>query len=258
MVLPWNSPLPDPEPYDGLLISNGPGDPATLISTVQHLKVALEAAKVPIFGICLGHQLLSLAAGAKTEKMKFGNRGHNIPCTDLTSGQCYITSQNHGYAVVADSLPFMWKEFFVNANDGSNEGIYHSELPFFSVQFHPESNPGPRDTEFLFDVFVDVVKRSAQEGKLAKIIMPHWKPQIVDRMMNGDLPSRVNVHKCLVLGSGGLSIGQAGEFDYSGSQVGSPARWLIQGYQSTQGRRNLHHLNQSQYRNHPNFQRPRR
>jgi len=216
-VLPWDSSLPDPEPHDGLFISNGPGDPTTLSSTVEQIRKAINDAKTPIFGICLGHQLLSLAAGARTEKMKFGNRGHNIPCTDLTSGLCYITSQNHGYAVVAGSLSDPWKEFFVNANDGSNEGIYHSELPFFSVQFHPESTPGPRDTEFLFDVFVDAVKRSADVGKLAQIVMPgSTKPQI-STMINGD--SHVNVQKCLVLGSGGLSIGQAGEFDYSGSQV---------------------------------------
>jgi carbamoyl-phosphate synthase / aspartate carbamoyltransferase len=218
-VLPWNSPLPDPEPHDGLFISNGPGDPSTLSSTIEHIRSAIQSAKTPIFGICLGHQLLSLAAGAKTEKMKFGNRGHNIPCTDLTSGRCYITSQNHGYAVVADSLPHPWKEFFVNANDGSNEGIYHSELPYFSVQFHPESTPGPRDTEFLFDVFVDVVKRSADEGKLADVRMPGSTKPRLNNLVNGDLSHRAHVQKCLVLGSGGLSIGQAGEFDYSGSQV---------------------------------------
>lgn len=229
-VLPWDSHIPDPEPYDGLFISNGPGDPTTLRLAVEQLKSALQSAKTPIFGICLGHQLLSLAAGAKTEKMKFGNRGHNIPCTDLTSGRCYITSQNHGYAVVADSLPNPWKEFFVNANDGSNEGIYHSELPFFSVQFHPESTPGPRDTEFLFDVFVDVVKRSADEGKLAKIVMPGAPNAHLSALTNGDISHRVNVQKCLILGSGGLSIGQAGEFDYSGSQVSPPPiPLLIQG-----------------------------
>ena len=226
-VLPWNSPLPDPEPHDGLFISNGPGDPATLGSIVDQLKRAIQTAKTPIFGICLGHQLLSLAAGAKTEKMKFGNRGHNIPCTDLTSGRCYITSQNHGYAVVAESLPNPWKEFFVNANDGSNEGIYHSELPFFSVQFHPESTPGPRDTEFLFDVFVDVVKRSADQGKFAKIVMPGVNKGHLSALPNGDVSYRVNVQKCLVLGSGGLSIGQAGEFDYSGSQVLPPEFYML-------------------------------
>jgi carbamoyl-phosphate synthase/aspartate carbamoyltransferase len=218
-VLPWDSTLPDPEPHDGLFISNGPGDPATLSSTVEHIKTAIQTAKIPIFGICLGHQLLSLAAGAKTEKMKFGNRGHNIPCTDLISGRCYITSQNHGYAVVSDSLPNPWKEFFVNANDESNEGIYHSELPFFSVQFHPESTPGPRDTEFLFDVFVDVVKRSAEEGKLAEVIMAGATKALHSSFTNGATNHRVNIQKCLILGSGGLSIGQAGEFDYSGSQV---------------------------------------
>src|SRR5271170_1520043 len=254
-VLPWNSQLPDPEPHDGLFISNGPGDPATLSATVEQLKSALHSAKTPIFGICLGHQLLSLAAGAKTEKMKFGNRGHNIPCTDLMSGRCYITSQNHGYAVVADSLPAPWKEFFVNANDGSNEGIYHSELPFFSVQFHPESTPGPRDTEFLFDVFVDVVKRSAEQGKLAHVIMPGANKPRITALTNGDVSDRVNVQKCLVLGSGGLSIGQAGEFDYSGSQVTPSGIDADIGNQSVERRRYLYHLNQSEYRYHPNLER---
>ena len=94
---------------------------------------------IPVFGICLGHQLLALAAGAQTEKLKFGNRGHNIPCTDQISGRCYITSQNHGYAVNADTLPAGWKPLFSNANDDTNEGIYCTEGPFFSVQFHPES-----------------------------------------------------------------------------------------------------------------------
>src|SRR5699024_7845825 len=115
--------------------------------TVEHIrKMLTREPRVPVFGICLGHQLLARAAGASTSKMKFGNRGQNIPCTDQLSGRCYITSQNHGYAVDAATLPSDWEELFVNANDGSNEGIYCRTAPFFSVQFHPEAAPGPRDT----------------------------------------------------------------------------------------------------------------
>ncbi|KIJ67193.1 hypothetical protein HYDPIDRAFT_180215 [Hydnomerulius pinastri MD-312] len=154
-VVPWDYDfVGDAEPYDGLFVSNGPGDPATLTVTVGNLARAMQKGDRPIFGICLGHQLLALAAGARTSKMKYGNRGHNIPCTDALSGRCYITSQNHGYQVDTETLPSGWKELFRNANDGSNEGIYYENKPFFSVQFHPESTPGPRDTEFLFDVFI--------------------------------------------------------------------------------------------------------
>ncbi|KAI8803425.1 hypothetical protein BJ742DRAFT_863549 [Cladochytrium replicatum] len=154
------------------------------------------------FGICLGHQLLALAAGGTTSKMLFGNRGHNIPCTDMQTGRCYITSQNHGFQVQVDSLPEGWVEYFVNANDGSNEGIRHTSLPYFSVQFHPESTPGPWDTEFLFDDFIQAIKECKAAGKLVPI-----------KTKSAPAP------KVLVLGSGGLSIGQAGEFDYSGSQA---------------------------------------
>ena len=146
LVVPWDYDFTKEE-YDGLFISNGPGDPAVMNETVQRLKNVIKEGKTPIFGICLGHQLLARATGASTLKLKFGNRGHNIPCTSTISGRCYITSQNHGYAVDTETLTDGWKELFVNANDGSNEGIYHESKPFFSVQFHPESTPGPRDTD---------------------------------------------------------------------------------------------------------------
>lgn len=215
-TVPWDYDFlsPNEEPFDGLFISNGPGDPVTVSATIERIRKAMELAKFPIFGICLGHQLLGLASGAKTTKLKYGNRGQNIPCTNLISGRCYITSQNHGYAVEASSLKDGWKELFVNANDGSNEGIYSTTHPYFSVQFHPESTPGPRDTEFLFNVFIDNVAACAEAGKLVPLVMPGGV--LADNIA---AYPRVQVKKVLVLGSGGLSIGQAGEFDYSGSQA---------------------------------------
>lgn len=192
-----------------IVLSNGPGDPSKCTIVIERLASMIERKTKPIFGICLGHQILALAAGAKTSKMKFGNRGHNLPCVDMQTGRCYITSQNHGYAVDAATLPDGWVEYFVNANDGSNEGVCHRDLPYFSVQFHPEAAPGPQDTEFLFDRFVNVMKVCHEQGKL----VPLEQPKVVCK------PERVNVRKVLILGSGGLSIGQAGEFDYSGSQV---------------------------------------
>ena len=182
--------------------------------TVARISKAMEKGDKPIFGICLGHQLMALAAGATTSKMKYGNRGHNIPCTDALSGRCYITSQNHGYQVDTLSLPAGWKELFRNANDGSNEGIYCEEKPFFSVQFHPESTPGPRDTEFLFDVFIRNVADCAATHSLVPLSLPGGKKEENERLV-----PRAKVSKVIILGSGGLSIGQAGEFDYSGSQA---------------------------------------
>ncbi|EIN06928.1 carbamoyl-phosphate synthase [Punctularia strigosozonata HHB-11173 SS5] len=215
-VVPWDYDYlaASEEPFDGLFISNGPGDPTMVPETIARLRKALEKGDKPIFGICLGHQLLALAAGAQTSKMKYGNRGHNIPCTDALSGRCYITSQNHGYQVDTTTLPKGWKELFKNANDGSNEGIYCEDKPFFSVQFHPESTPGPRDTEFLFDVFIQNIVDIVNTGVPHPISMPGgFKAE------NEARTPRVDVRKVLILGSGGLSIGQAGEFDYSGSQA---------------------------------------
>ncbi|VVT55503.1 uncharacterized protein SAPINGB_P004629 [Magnusiomyces paraingens] len=215
-VVPWDYDF-STEEYDGLFISNGPGNPETVAQVSKNIKPLLDQNSKtlkPIFGICLGHQLLAIASGASTHKLKFGNRGHNIPATNLISGRCYITSQNHGYAVDVETLSSGWKELFVNANDGSNEGIYHESLPFFSVQFHPESTPGPRDTEFLFDTFLQTVV----DFKASKTLKPVTFPGGT-RAENDLKHPRVKVQKVLVLGSGGLSIGQAGEFDYSGSQA---------------------------------------
>lgn len=145
--------------FDGVFISNGPGDPTHCTETVYHLQRLMETSQVPVFGICLGHQLLALAAGARTIKLKYGNRAHNIPALDLTTGQCHITSQNHGYAVDTSTLPNEFKEYFVNLNDGSNEGMIHKSRPIFSTQFHPEAKGGPEDSSYLFDMYLENVKR---------------------------------------------------------------------------------------------------
>ena len=218
LVCPWDHDLVTAagDEYDGLFLSNGPGDPAVLERTVTNISAVMEKNKTPVFGICLGHQLLARASGARTTKMKFGNRGHNIPCTSMVSGKCHITSQNHGYAVDAATLPTGWRELFVNANDGSNEGIMHVDKPYFSVQFHPESTPGPRDTEYLFDVFINTMVGCAEDSSLLKAPVSFPGGTIEE---NERLHPKVSVKKVLVLGSGGLSIGQAGEFDYSGSQA---------------------------------------
>ncbi|KAJ2375170.1 Carbamoyl-phosphate synthase, partial [Coemansia sp. RSA 2607] len=236
LVVPWDYDfLSLADEMDGLFLSNGPGDPTTITATIDRVRAALALKKFPIFGICLGHQVFALASGAETEKMKYGNRGQNIPCTDMLTSRCYITSQNHGYAVKANTLPANVKELFVNANDGSNEGIYHTELPYFSVQFHPESNPGPRDTEVLFDIFLNTVKRCLESGKIeGPVEFPgteaakarreqreQWEHELAsdDSDKSGRIVNGRRIRKVLVLGSGGLSIGQAGEFDYSGSQA---------------------------------------
>uniref|UniRef100_A0A4W5KUJ0 Carbamoyl-phosphate synthetase 2, aspartate transcarbamylase, and dihydroorotase n=1 Tax=Hucho hucho TaxID=62062 RepID=A0A4W5KUJ0_9TELE len=186
-VVPWDHPL-DSTDFDGLFISNGPGDPQFCTATIDNVrKVVCVDNPKPVFGICLGNQLLSLAIGAKTYKMKYGNRGHNQPCIHKGTDRCFITSQNHGFAVDPLTLPQGWDVLFTNANDQTSEGIVHNTKHLFSVQFHPEHMAGPTDLVSLFDVFLDT-----------EFVRPR---------------------KVLILGSGGLSIGQAGEFDYSGSQA---------------------------------------
>jgi carbamoyl-phosphate synthase large subunit/carbamoyl-phosphate synthase small subunit len=300
--------------YDGLFLSNGPGDPMQARAVVDNLRRVMslpDSARRPIFGICMGNQLMALAAGGSTYKLPYGNRGHNQPAIDAFTGRGYITSQNHGYAVDANSLPAGWVETFYNANDGSNEGIAHVSRPYFSVQFHPEAKGGPVDTNYLFDGFVDMcttyrdaareaieIARSRQADvssrldasvaaalplAYAAIAAPPRRALIVNggarhyssssssaaaqspiiaddgkaaqrrsymtsavhamrdgagslagvaaataaaaaksvfartKSFVGERP--VLPKKVLVLGSGGLSIGQAGEFDYSGSQA---------------------------------------
>ena len=154
-VVPWDTDVRNYE-YDGVFISNGPGDPTKCKETIKNIRAVLSGDK-PIFGVCLGNQLLALAAGAQTRKLPYGHRAQNQPCTDLNTDRCYITTQNHGFHVVGSSLPAGWKEWFVNVNDGTNEGIYHTTKPFCSVQFHPEAYPGPTDTAWLFDRFVKML-----------------------------------------------------------------------------------------------------
>ncbi len=142
--------------FDGIFFANGPGDPEVLTETHAIMRECFRR-KIPTFGICLGHQIMGIAAGAKTYKLKYGHRGQNQPCMDTKTGRCYITSQNHGFAVDEKKLPNDWEVSFANANDGSVEGLRHKKLPFFSVQFHPEASPGPTDTDFLFDEFVKML-----------------------------------------------------------------------------------------------------
>lgn len=207
-LLPWSTDLREKD-YDALFLSNGPGNPTSCKEIVHQVQHVLEAGDKPIFGICLGHQLLASAIGCSTYKMKYGNRGHNLPCLHRETGRCLLTSQNHGYAVDLAKLPSDWEELFVNANDQTNEGIVHRSKPYFSVQFHPEHHAGPQDTEFLFDVFLDSIKEPTVSV-----------PQLIKRRLRAITPESLpRPRKVLILGSGGLSIGQAGEFDYSGSQA---------------------------------------
>jgi carbamoyl-phosphate synthase small subunit len=157
IVVPWDYDISQ-EAYDGLFISNGPGDPKQCGVTIRNLRTALQQ-EIPIYGICLGNQLLALAAGANTYKLKYGHRSHNQPVLLVNSNKAYITSQNHGFAIDNSTLPADWEPLFVNLNDGTNEGMKHTNKPFFSSQFHPEASSGPTDTEFLFDQFIELVAR---------------------------------------------------------------------------------------------------
>lgn len=156
-LVPYNYDRILEEHYDGLFVSNGPGDPAMCAPTVEILKKAFQD-DIPIFGICMGNLLMGMAAGAPSYKLKFGNRGHNQPAINEISGKGIITSQNHGYAIDTSKLPPQWKPFYTNVNDQSNEGLYHTEKPFYSVQFHPEYQGGPQDASFLFDSFLTQVR----------------------------------------------------------------------------------------------------
>lgn len=156
ITVPWDFDVMTLGKIDGVVVSNGPGDPKMADKTIETVK-KLVTRNVPILGICLGNQILALATGGDTYKLKFGHRGQNQPCIEQTTKRCYITTQNHGFAV--GNIPKGFKPWFVNANDQTNEGIIHEKLPFMSVQFHPESTPGPTDTEWIFDYFLKKINK---------------------------------------------------------------------------------------------------
>ena len=154
--VPWNYDYTDMA-FDGLFLANGPGDPDMCVDAVEVLKKQMSMSRKPICGICMGNQLLAKAGGATIYKLKYGHRSHNQPVREVGTNRCYVTSQNHGYAVDSATLGNDWRELFVNMNDGSNEGIRHLSHPWFSSQFHPEACSGPVDTEFMFDRFIETL-----------------------------------------------------------------------------------------------------
>jgi carbamoyl-phosphate synthase small subunit len=159
--VPWDYDISG-EQYDGLFITNGPGEPKKCTATIKTLSRAFTQ-DTPIFGICLGNQLMALAAGADTYKLKYGHRSHNQPVLESGTDKAYITSQNHGFAIDNQTLPAGWEPLFINLNDNTNEGMRHVEKPFFSTQFHPEASGGPTDTAFLFDVFLENIAKSRKQ-----------------------------------------------------------------------------------------------
>jgi carbamoyl-phosphate synthase small subunit len=209
--VPWDYDFNQLE-FDGLFLANGPGDPEQCDKTVSHIRTFLNNKDVrPCMGICLGNQLLARAAGAKTYKLKYGHRSHNQPVREVGTNRCYITSQNHGYAVDNTTLPTDWEPLFVNMNDGSNEGIRHKTNPWMSAQFHPEACSGPTDTEWMFDEFVNCLN-AVRTGRTESSLGTDSESARDGLKTNG-------ISKVLLLGSGALKIGQAGEFDYSGAQA---------------------------------------
>jgi carbamoyl-phosphate synthase small subunit len=259
--VPWDYDFNQLE-FDGLFLANGPGDPEQCGKTVEHIRTFLEreCAKPdghtrPCMGICLGNQLLARAAGAKTYKLKYGHRSHNQPVREVGTNRCYITSQNHGYAVDGSTLPEDWEPLFVNMNDGSNEGIRHKTKPWLSAQFHPEACSGPTDTEWMFDEFVNSLECRVESEErrdeslecrvesvefatapettaVANSTLYTLHSKLSTAVANSTLytlnstlstavanSTNSTLKKVLILGSGALKIGQAGEFDYSGAQA---------------------------------------
>lgn len=201
-LVPWDYDFTTME-YDGLFISNGPGNPNLCTPLIEHVRKVIQEGKKPVAGICMGNQIIALAIGAKVAKMPFGHRSVNQPVQMVGTNNCYITSQNHGFAVDDTQLPQGWHPYFRNLNDGTNEGLIHESGKYFSTQFHPEANGGPLDTEFIFDNFAKLIEAG--------------KPVTLHTQQPTN--SRKKYNKVLVLGSGALKIGEAGEFDYSGSQA---------------------------------------